>query len=183
MTKMMPIGPLMIEHRLIERVLASMRVDVDRFREAGAAQPAVVERYVDFIRTYADRCHHGKEEDILFRELRVKPLSSAHGRALDELIEDHKWARKTTGQLVEANQRYAGGDASALAEILDHMNALVDFYPKHIEKEDKHFFLPVMDYFSLREQNGMLQEGFDFDRGLIHQKYRELARVLEEHRA
>jgi len=183
MTKMMPIGPLMIEHRLIERVLASMRVDIDRFQKAAGAEPAVVERYVEFIRTYADRCHHGKEEDILFRELKGKRMSPAHRHAMEELIEDHKLGRETTGQLVDANERYAGGDKEALAEILDRMQALVDFYPKHIEKEDKHFFLPVMDYFSQTEQNQMLQEGFEFDRGLIHQKYRELAHSLEEHGA
>lgn len=183
MTKMMPIGPLMIEHRLIERVIASMQVEIERFRNSATAEPAIVDRYVDFIRTYADRCHHGKEEDILFLELKGKPMSPAHRRTMEELIEDHKWGRKTTGQLVDANERYAGGDKDALAEILDRMQALTDFYPKHIEKEDKHFFLPVMDYFSQKEQNHMLQEGFDFDRGLIHQKYRELARMLEEHRA
>lgn len=182
MTKMMPIGPLMIEHRLIERVIASMKVDSDRFREVSAAEPAIVDRYVDFIRTYADRCHHGKEEDILFQELKAKRMIPVHRHTLEELIEDHKWGRKTTGQLSDANERYARGDAGALREILDRMQALIDFYPKHIEKEDKHFFLPAMDYFSQKEQNRMLQEGFEFDRGLIHEKYRELARMLEEHR-
>lgn len=180
MTKMMPIGPLMIEHRLIERVIASMQVDLDRFRKASAAEPARVDRYVDFIRTYADRCHHGKEEDILFHELKGKRMTAAHRHAMEELIEDHKWGRRTTAQLVDANELYVRGDSDALTGILDCMAALTDFYPKHIEKEDKRFFLPVMDYFSQKEQNQMLQEGFDFDRGLIHEKYRELARSLEE---
>ncbi len=183
MTKMMPIGPLMIEHRLIERMIRSMQEEIRRFEAAEGADPQTVDRYVDFIRTYADRCHHGKEEDILFRELRGKRLIPLHQRTVDELIEDHKWARRTTGQLVDANGRYAGGEHGALVEILEHMRALVEFYPRHIEKEDKHFFLPAMDYFSPREQNEMLQEGFDFDRGLIHQKYREVLSLLEGHPA
>lgn len=180
MTKMMPIGPLMIEHRLIERVIASMRVDIQRFERFGVAEPVLVDRYANFIRMYADRCHHGKEEDILFRELRGKSLTPALSSILEELLEDHALGRRLTGQLVDANQRYAAGDTNALAEILDPMRTLVEFYPRHIEKEDKHFFIPVMDCFSAHEQEAMLQEGFALDRGLIHQLYREFADALEE---
>ena len=51
------------------------------------------------------------------------------------------------------------------------MAALVDFYPKHIEKEDRHFFMPVMDYFSQQERDLMLEEEHEFDRRFVHQKY------------
>ena len=51
------------------------------------------------------------------------------------------------------------------------MEELVDFYPKHIEKEDKHFFIPITEYFNKTEKNGMLEEGYGFDQKLIHEKY------------
>ena len=51
------------------------------------------------------------------------------------------------------------------------MEMLVKFYPKHIEKEDKHFFLPCMDYFNDAEKGVMLNEMREFDRNMIHEKY------------
>jgi hemerythrin-like domain-containing protein len=167
----MPIGPLMIEHRLIERMISLMKQELKCLEEGNEVDTAFVLTAVDFIRTYADRCHHGKEEDILFRELEKKDLSEEQNRIMNELIEEHQWGRKTTGRLVEANESYVDGDKNALPIISDCLRALAGFYPKHIEKEDKHFFIPVMGYFSQDEKDAMLKEGYDFDRKLIHEKY------------
>jgi hemerythrin-like domain-containing protein len=58
--------------------------------------------------------------------------------------------------------------------------ALVDFYPRHIEKEDKHFFLPCMEYFSDEEQKSVLEEEQEFDRGFIHRLYKERIEGIEQ---
>ena len=58
---------------------------------------------VDLIRTYADRTHHGKEEDILFRELAKKQLSQEHQKTMNELVEDHVSGRRMVTSLVNAN--------------------------------------------------------------------------------
>ena len=87
---MMPIGPLMIEHRLIERMIDVMREELTMIEKERTLSPEFLETAVDFIRTYADRCHHGKEEDILFRELGAKNLKDEHRHTMEELIEDHR---------------------------------------------------------------------------------------------
>ena len=96
---MMPVGPLMIEHRRIERMITIIGREFDRIQDEKKVNPAKIDIFVDFIRFYADRCHHGKEED-------------------------------------------------------------------------RHFFLPCMRYFSSEEKEAMLQECREFDRNLIHEKYR-----------
>jgi len=133
--------------------------------------PVFIDITVDFIRTYADRTHHGKEENILFRDLKEKELSKEDRRLLNELIEEHVIGRKTTKKLIEANNRYRNGDESALAEIAYSLRSLVDFYPKHIEKEDKVFFPSARMYFSEQEDQAMLNEFCEFDRKMIHEKY------------
>jgi hemerythrin-like domain-containing protein len=170
---MMPIGPLMIEHRLIERMIEVMKRQLQRWEGEGKADPSFIETAVDFIRTYADRCHHGKEEGILFRDLGGKPISEDHKRIVKQLVEEHGWARRTTGRLTEANEAYRKGDAGAVSAILECVRSLVEFYPQHIEKEDRHFFLPSMDYFTEEEKDAMLDEEYEFDRILIHDIYRE----------
>lgn len=177
---MMPIGPLMIEHRLIERMIDVMREALTLFEKEKRLSPEFLERAVDFIRTYADRCHHGKEEDILFRELGEKKLKDDHRRTLEELIEDHRWGRKMTVRLAEANKRLIGGDGNALSIAADCMKSLVQFYPAHIEKEDKHFFIPCMEYFNEAEQQSILREEWEFDRNLIHEKYKNMVTAAEK---
>jgi len=176
---MLPIGPLMIEHRLIERMIKAMRDALLRGEEQQKIDPRFIETATDFIRAYADRCHHGKEEDILFRELKKKSISSEHQAVMEELIEEHKRGRQVTARLVEANSRYRNGDEGALSEIFECIRTLIGFYPKHIEKEDKNFFLPIMGYFSKEEKETMLSEGYRFDADLLHEEYQEIVKGAE----
>lgn len=176
---MMPIAPLMIEHRLIERMIRVIRHEIDLMGDTGKARPEFIDGAVDFMRTYADRCHHGKEEGILFARLLERKISDHYRQTVDDLVEEHVRARALTGALVAAKERYVSGDAGALEEIRARMRALVDFYPLHIEKEDRHFFIPCMEYFSQREQDLMLEAFGDFDRTLIHEKYRGVLERFE----
>ncbi len=96
---MMPVGPLMIEHRLIERMVKLMAEELPKMEEKRGVNIGFLSEAIDFIRTYADRCHHGKEEDILFRDLAPKPLSPEHKKVMNELVEEHISARKMVSRL------------------------------------------------------------------------------------
>jgi len=170
-------GPLMIEHRLIERMLLLIKDALVQIESTRKVDPEFVDTTVDFIRTYADRTHHGKEEDILFRDLSKRPLSAEDQRVMKELLEEHVFGRQTTKAILEANMRYRNGDESALANILNKLRTLVEFYPKHIEKEDKVFFPASRVYFTNEEDQAMLAEFWEFDRKMIHEKYKS---VVEE---
>jgi hemerythrin-like domain-containing protein len=176
---MLPIGPLMIEHRLIERMIRIIKELLEIIQAEKKEDPAQVERIIHFVRAYADCCHHGKEEEILFRELGRKAISPEHKRMIEELIEDHMLGRRITTSLAEANRRYQNGDASALSEIADGLRSLIEFYPQHIEKEDRHFFIPVMGYFSPEEEEAMIREGYESDSRLLHEEYADLVKTLE----
>ncbi len=180
---MKPIGPLMIEHRLIERMIRVMNVEIRKMTDARKVDTVFIAACVDFFRTYADRTHHGKEEDILFRELDRKKMSAEHKKVMDELVEEHVYARGVVGKLNEAGDRYAQGDATALEDVLNCLETLMTFYPTHIEKEDKHFFFPCLDYFNKEEQDIMLGEFWEFDRKMIHEKYRKIVEAHEGKKA
>lgn len=171
-------GLLMIEHRLIERMLKEIRKMLQRIEAGDTIDPIWVDLAVDFIRTYADRTHHGKEEDILFRELENRSLSETDQRLMQELVEEHELGRRTTKALVEANTRYRNGDQTALPEIAKNLKTLTEFYPKHIEKEDKVFFPAALTYISRDEDQAMLTAFREFDQNMIHEKYRTLVENL-----
>lgn len=180
---MMPIGPLMIEHRLIERMIEVIRKKNRIMRKEREIDTQFIEEAADFIRTYADRCHHGKEEKILFRELEKKTLTDDHRRIMDELVEEHRIARGRTKKIISLNNRYMDGDKEVVEELLAEIDELAAMYPPHIEKEDKHFFIPVMQYFSFKEQENMLREENDFDRDFVHQIYKEKVTTREKYLA
>ena len=177
---MMPIGPLMIEHRLIEKMIILMKNEIEKMKKHNKASPLFIDIAVDFIRMYADRTHHGKEEDILFRELEKKQLSPNHAKIMEEIVEEHIWARKRVGMLVNAKEEYTKGNIDVLDDIINLTSELVEFYPKHIDKEDKHFFIPIMKYFTEQEQERMLQEFWEFDKTLIHEKYKKVIETLQK---
>ncbi len=172
-------GSLMIEHRLIERMLAVIKKGLAKIESKHKVDPVFVDIAVDFIRIYADRTHHGKEEDILFRELNNKPLNEKDKKIMKELIEEHVFGRQITKALVEANTRYRNGDDTALTEIAAKLQTLTEFYPKHIEKEDKVFFPASRAYFTDEEDQAMLAEFWEFDRKMIHEKYKSVVEGLE----
>ena len=176
---MMPVGPLMIEHRLIERMVKLMAGELPRMEEKREVNIGFLSEAIDFIRTYADRCHHGKEEDILFRDLALKPLSPEHKKGMNELVEEHIFARKIVSRLMDAKDRFARTQKDGFQEITTCLTELVEFYPAHIEKEDKHFFLPIMNYFTRKEKDDMLLEFNEFDKKLIHEKYKKMVEGYE----
>ncbi len=175
---MKPIGPLMWEHRIIEKMIDVLRGQIKTVTEEGVVNVALIDQSADFFKTYADRTHHGKEEDILFKELEKKALSPEHARIVDSLIEDHKTARKMVSDLLVARERYFAGFPEAAADVADRLTRLVVFYPVHIEREDKHFFFPCLTYFSEDEQASMLDKFYEFDRMMIHEKY---VRLVEQY--
>ena len=176
---MIPVGPLMREHRLIERMVALMKSEATKIAVHRQADPVFIETAVDFFRTYADRCHHGKEEDLLFVQLRGKALRPEHEKIMNELVEEHKLGREAVRKLIDANERYKKGSVEALDEIGGILNHLADFYPVHIRKEDKDFFFPCMEYFTKQELDIMLNQFWDFDRKLVHEKYGRTVAELE----
>lgn len=176
---MWPIGPLMREHRLIERMVALMRQEADRLKSGGLLDPLFIDRAAGFIKNYADRCHHGKEEDILFRDLKAKGLPADLERIMNELIQEHKVGRQMTGELLSAKEHCMADKSGGSQEVVARLQALADFYPEHIEKEDKHFFYPCMELFDRKAKDAMLEEFWEFDRKLVHEVYENVVSILE----
>ena len=175
----MPAGPLIREHRLIEQFIGDLELRLSGTSARKVIEPAYVERTVDFLRNYADRCHHGKEEDILFRDLKAKAMEPEHKALTFQLIEEHEWARGITRRIAGASASLAAGNRDSLPEVRRLLRDLASFYPEHIRKEERMFFRHAMDYLSDGEKSAMLRQFTEFDASLVHERYRDLVRDLE----
>lgn len=177
---MRAIGLLMIEHRLIEKIIPILETELKRLQGDDEPNPYLIEYAVDFFRTYADRTHHGKEEDILFRELKDKRLDPEHNKIMRELEEEHVIARMNVRSLLEAKDQWVEGDVGAIEQIKIRFRNLIELYPKHIYKEDKEFFFPIEQYFTPEELKAMLQESYEFDQKMIHEKYAKTLQSMKQ---
>ncbi|HOX16115.1 MAG TPA: hemerythrin domain-containing protein [Smithellaceae bacterium] len=174
---MKPRGLLMIEHRLIEKVLSVAKQKAISMTDMDY-NPIFIETIVDFIKTYADRTHHGKEEDILFLELAKKKLDADNLRIMDELIDEHKQTRAKVKEVIELNEKYKGGDRKVVPMIVDGIVWLAGFYPVHIKKEDAVFFPNTEKYFDTSELDNLLNNFYEFDRNMIHEKYQNVYKAI-----
>ena len=134
------------------------------FEKEQKLDPEFVEMAVDFIRTYADRCHHGKEEDILFRELGGKKLTDEHRRTMEELVEEHRWGRKTTVRLVEANERYIQGEREAMSTV-----TVID-YRSHEFRVQFLFFFRDLELFPHDVNHSFNEPVLDHQRAYWHHR-------------
>lgn len=173
---MQPIGPLMHEHRLIERMVALLKRELERLKRGGDPDQRFIDHAVDFIRHYADANHHGKEEEVLFREVLAK---QGMDKGLIELTyrlkKEHVYGRELTARLDQAGKAHAaGGGRESVDKIKDALHRLTEFYPRHIRTEDQDYFHQVMKHFDQSEMEAMLREYGEVERRVFNERYRAM---------
>jgi len=165
-----PMKKLVDEHVLIKKWAALIPVIVkDLDVESDKGRQLILDG-VDFIRSYADKYHHAKEEEILFRyfDKNIDILKAMH--------EDHTEARGHARAILEALDRK---DKKAVAE---HLLAYAKLLTEHIRKEDDILY-PWMDRNLSVTQVGELFARFcetDAMMGNSPEKYEAFVHKLEE---
>ncbi len=127
-----PMKALVEEHRLIKRWLALIPEVIEHIDLESEEDRQLVLQGVDFIRSYADRYHHAKEEEILFKYF------DQNLDILKVMYEDHTQGRSHAKAVAEAVEKK---DRAALC---DHLNAYRGLLFEHIRKEDEILY-PWMD--------------------------------------
>lgn len=176
---MLPAGALMIEHRLIERMITVMSRHKAGIDGGMDPDPSFLMTAIDFLRSYADHGHHGKEEELLFKQLATKPLPPEMREAMDRLTEDHVRSRSLVRRLEELTEQWSAGDRSVRGELCDIIGDIVTVYPDHIAREDKEFFPRAMRLLDPQERDEMVSAFKEFDRKLFHERYLKVVEGVE----
>ena len=104
-----PVEMLEAEHRVIQKMVAGMSVLAEQLEGGEQVDVSLLDRIVVFLRTFADRCHHGKEETFLFPALIRRGVPS-HGCPIGGLTMEHQKGRVMVGELADAIRGYAAGE-------------------------------------------------------------------------
>jgi len=132
---MNPIEKLKAEHQIILKGIDLLEKGASLLEDGQNISPDYFRKAIDFIRNYADRYHHAKEEDILFVRMGQVGFPTQAGPVAVMLFE-HDQSRGFISKLENANERYAVGDKKAIPEIIENARVYAALLRQHIQKED-----------------------------------------------
>jgi hemerythrin-like domain-containing protein len=171
---------LVSEHEVILNMLGVMEEMADRLEKGEPIEIKDIENAVEFVQEFADRCHHSKEEHLLFPAMEEAGIPKAGG-PIGVMLDEHAMGRNIVRELNEATHRYRGGDPSATPEMVTHMRGYVELLSQHIAKENQMLFqmaeqvLPEARMESLVRQFEAIQE-----RTVGERKYQAYRRFAED---
>lgn len=150
-----PTEILKSEHRVIERVLDAVermatqdQIDAESFRQA-----------IDFLRNFADGCHHAKEENELFPRMEAAGIPR-EGGPIGCMLDEHAHGRSLIARMAENLDPAAAGDLHARGTLRLAVAEYTDLLRKHIWKEDNVVFELADRALNCGDRNAML-EGFE----------------------
>jgi len=167
------------EHRVIERVLAA----VERLtqRPAGEAVESW-KKALDFIRHFADQCHHFKEEQVLFPAMEAHGIPS-EGGPIGMMLLEHEEGRSYVRAMFDALAKIEARDASAQSALFENARQYLRLLREHIQKEDEILFPMAENVIPADEQRNLLSrfaehEAQEMGEG-THERYLKIAGELE----
>jgi len=159
-----------------------METGAERLTAGQPVRPGFFLDAADFIKGFADGCHHRKEEGVLFEAMVAAGLPKQAG-PIAVMLAEHEQGRAYTRGMREAALRLAGGDASAQVEVARNAQGYAALLRGHIAKENSILF-PMADQMISAARQAQVAEDFEHveheETGAgIHEKYLALAEALE----
>lgn len=149
----------MQEHRVIEVVLDCLDRLADNCEAGHSFDVEAASQAIDFFRVFADECHHGKEEDILFPLMESRGFPR-HGGPTGVMLQEHELGRRRVGAMAEAVKEFSLGDLAGKIVFVEHARAFSALLREHIQKEDHCLFRMADQALSPDDQDD-LSRSFD----------------------
>jgi hemerythrin-like domain-containing protein len=177
---MKPTAELSQEHQAILLMIRVLEKMSERLEARQPLDPDHLEKAVDFIKVFADKCHHGKEEDLLFPAMEKAGVPVCRG-PVGIMIQEHVWGRCFVKGMVRGLAGIRQGDAGVAALFAESARGYAALLTQHIHKED-HVLYPMADARLSSDQQAELEAGFaDVEERVVgHGKHEEYHRLLKE---
>lgn len=132
---------LVKEHENIKRMAKVMRAASLHVSRGGELVTKDFYQMLDFVRNYADKHHHKKEEDILFDYMKKELGKLAQNLITNGMLVEHDLGRLHMRELEAALQSYdANKNEDAKLDIIVNATAYTYLINRHIEKENEVVF-------------------------------------------
>lgn len=131
---MKAIEQLKNEHEGIKIVFRILRKMCDSLKSAQTLETGHFESILEFFQIFVDKCHHGKEEDLLFPAM-IQAGIPEQG-PIEVMLSEHTTGRSHIKAISQAFTRFKSGDTAAAATIAHECEQYISLMVDHIYKEN-----------------------------------------------
>jgi hemerythrin-like domain-containing protein len=180
---MKPTEILKEEHQLILAMLQVIDAACTKLESGEKVKLEDCADMIDFIRNFTDKCHHAKEEKLLFPAMEKAGVGRENG-PIGVMLAEHTEGRYFVRGMDEALAEMKSGDRVATAKFVQDATSYINLLDGHIIKENNVLFMMGDERLSAQQQEELLH-GFDrVEREEIgagvHEKYHEMLHRLRE---
>ncbi len=147
------------EHSAILRMLEVAEEVARQLDHRAPVPPEAISGLHEFLRTFADRCHHSKEEEHLFPALEERGLPR-FGGPIGVMLHEHEQGRSLIRQMGEAAEAYAAGKEGAGVRWAAAARSYALLLRSHIMKENNVLF-PMAEQLLTQSEQETLSEAFE----------------------
>ena len=153
-----PIAELKDEHQAVKLTLRILGKISARLTRGEKVELTHLDQLLEFLTTFVDKCHHGKEEGLLFPALEKAGVPNESG-PIGVMLREHDLGR---GYIRSLRQGVTGLKANEEATrlVVESIKSYSDLLTQHIDKEDNILY-PIAEKTFSKEQNKNLLEGFE----------------------
>lgn len=169
------------EHQLILRMITLVERNTELMEQGKFRNWQFFLDAIDFIRNYADRFHHAKEEDVLFIEL-VKNGMPEKQSPIEAMQMEHEQGRAFVRGLEEAAQKALAGEPGQIPIIAENAKGYAELLRGHIDKEDTILY-PLAERVLPEEVREQMLTAYDHAEEQtpgLEKKYRQLVESYEQ---
>jgi hemerythrin-like domain-containing protein len=156
---MKPTEELTEEHKAIKEMLHILDLVCDKLESGQDIDPQHLEKIIEFIRGFADKCHHMKEEDVLFPAMEKAGIPR-EGGPIGVMLAEHTMGRDYVRAMSEAAAGYAAGNRAAAARFVENARNYTDLLTQHIDKEDNVLYV-IADAHLSKQRQEEIEKAFE----------------------
>jgi hemerythrin-like domain-containing protein len=176
-----PIATLMHEHRVIEQVLDALERCAGALASGQEVPRATVQDFAVFFRNFADRCHHGKEEDRLFETMIELGFPRDSG-PIAVMLTEHELGRESVRALAALGAGEGPLSGEERHQVCAHAGAFISLLRAHILREDEILYPMAMRALTPEHLAALARDFVAFEATVMgegeHERYHALADQL-----
>ena|SRR3989344_2798196 len=145
------------EHRGVLLALSILEEINKKLKKGEKVNPEHLDQLLEFIRVFVDKCHHSKEEDLLFPAMEKAGIPN-EGGPIGMMLEEHNLGRNYVKNFAKAIEDFKAGDPKAGKKIIENTNRYIALLRDHIDKEDNILYMMADMHLSPKKQTELLKQ-------------------------
>ncbi|HEX2915649.1 MAG TPA: hemerythrin domain-containing protein [Chloroflexia bacterium] len=147
------------EHQAVCQVLTVAEKAALRLEQGKEVPVSLFENVLEFLKVFVDRCHHSKEEDLLFPLMASAGIPVENG-PIGHMLQDHEQGRALIALMSRGLDLWKAGDSNGKQLLIEGTYGYSALLRAHIQKENQVLFVLADSIFQPAEQEE-LNERFE----------------------